>query len=468
VSARNDWATVIAAGLVIFMAQLDTTIVNVALPALRSAFHATAATTQWIVISYPIPLVALTLLAGRWLDETNRGAALVGAAAAFASASALAAASPTLGWLIAARVLQGAAAAVLLALAPVLAVDAVDPSARGRALGVVATLAPLGGMCGPVIGGALVDRVGWSAIFLVNVPVAAVVVIVARRRSSSTTATRWPRVDWAVEAGVVGASCVAVLLGLSLPLALEQPAWLALCLIAVPCMTALGRLDSFRPVRRAIHHPEMRAAHVVFTASYTGLFVIQFIAPFFLVSSLQLSSTQLGLVLVALPAATAAAGPLSGALADRYGARRVAGPGAAISTAGILLLWPLAASWSAVAVAWRLAVVGVGFGLVVTPTQTFALNHAEPSLIATVSSTTNLARQVGILFGPALATVAWALSDYRLAGMRWALVVAAAASGTALAACRRLVPRNREATSTPSTQPAPGATAGTALRAPTP
>jgi MFS family permease len=233
-------------------------------------------------------------------------------------------------------------------------------------------------------------------------------------------------------------------------------------------MTALGRLDSFRPVRRAIHHPEMRAAHVVFTASYTGLFVIQFIAPFFLVSSLQLSSTQLGLVLVALPAATAAAGPLSGALADRYGARRVAGPGAAISTAGILLLWPLAASWSAVAVAWRLAVVGVGFGLVVTPTQTFALNHAEPSLIATVSSTTNLARQVGILFGPALATVAWALSDYRLAGMRWALVVAAAASGTALAACRRLVPRNREATSPPSTQPAPGATAGTALRAPTP
>lgn len=168
----NDWCLVVVTGFVIFMAQLDATIVNVALPTIQQSFHTAAGVTEWVVLAYPLSLIALTLLAGRWLDDADRGKALIAAAAVFATASGAAAAAPGLAFLLFARVVQGAAAAALLAIAPVMAVDAVDDAAHGRALGVVSTLAPLGAMCGPVLGGLLLEHLGWRTIFLVNIPVA--------------------------------------------------------------------------------------------------------------------------------------------------------------------------------------------------------------------------------------------------------------------------------------------------------
>src|SRR5690606_10190510 len=120
------------------------------------------------------------LLAGRWLDTVSHRGALTLSVAGFAVASAAAGASPGIGALIAARVVQGAFAAGLLALAPVLAATAVRHEARGRALGLMSTLAPLGAISGPALGGQLIETLGWPWIFYVNVPLAAVVVAIGR------------------------------------------------------------------------------------------------------------------------------------------------------------------------------------------------------------------------------------------------------------------------------------------------
>src|SRR5687767_4466258 len=136
---RDRWWLVAALGLAVFMAMLDMSIVNVALPGIEREFSTRTSVTEWIVLGYMLPLVALTLPSGRWLDRIGKRAALVLSVTGFAAASVAAGLSPGIGWLIGARVVQGAFGAILFALTPALATTAVGPHARGRAMGIVAT-----------------------------------------------------------------------------------------------------------------------------------------------------------------------------------------------------------------------------------------------------------------------------------------------------------------------------------------
>ncbi|MFF9135853.1 MFS transporter [Streptomyces sp. NPDC014806] len=152
---------------------LDMNIVTVALADIAGGLHVSAATAQWAVLGYQLPVVALLLPAGRWLDGVGMRPAVLGAVAGFALCGALAAAAPWAAWLIAARLAQGACGAVLFVLMPVLASRAVRPERRGRAMSVPATLGPLGAVTGPAVGGLLLDHVGWPAVFLVKLPLCA-------------------------------------------------------------------------------------------------------------------------------------------------------------------------------------------------------------------------------------------------------------------------------------------------------
>lgn len=422
---RDRWSLVVAAGLCVFMAQLDTTIVVVALPAIQDGLSVRTATAAWVVLGYLVPMIGLGLLAGRWLETVGHRGALTLGVVGFAGASALAGLAHAAGLLVAARVLQGAFAAPLLALAPVLAVRAVRADRQGRALGLVSTLAPLGGLAGPALGGLLVQSLGWPWIFFVNLPVAVLVLAIGRARLAPGDRLRPPTAGWLGEAALFGTAAVAVLLGMSLAVSV-RPAWLVLALTAVPLLYAWRRTRGSLPVRRLLAVPAVARAHVTLMSSYTALLLMQFLLPYYLRGVGHLSAAVTGLTLLAYPVGVVPAGPVSGSLTDRYGPRPVALLGAAVLTAGLALLVPLGTGWGPPDVAWRLLVVGFGFGLFVTPTQATAMSSAPEGLLATASATTNLARQVGIAFGPALATAGWALAGYRPVGMRLALLVATA------------------------------------------
>ncbi|MFD0349918.1 MFS transporter [Kitasatospora aburaviensis] len=178
---EDRWSLVVAAGLLSFVAMLDMNVVNLALTDIADGLHVSATTAQWAVLGYQLPLVALLLPAGRWLDRVGTRSALLLAVGCFALCSVLAAAAPWAGWLIAARLAQGAFGAVLFVLMPVLAATAVRPELRGRAMSVPATLGPLGAVTGPVVGGLLLDHVGWRAVFLVKLPVCLVALAITYR-----------------------------------------------------------------------------------------------------------------------------------------------------------------------------------------------------------------------------------------------------------------------------------------------
>jgi MFS family permease len=140
---RNQWWLVVAAGLAVFMASVDMSIVNVARPAIERDFEIATSTTEWIVLAYLLPLAGLALPSGRWLDSVGQRPALVISLTGFALASVAAGLAPSLAWLIGARLVQGTFGALLFSLVPVLAATAVRPQARGRAMGLITTLGPL-------------------------------------------------------------------------------------------------------------------------------------------------------------------------------------------------------------------------------------------------------------------------------------------------------------------------------------
>lgn len=422
---RDRWSLVVAAGLCVFMAQLDATIVTVALPAIQDGLAVRTSTAAWVVLGYLVPMIGLSLLAGRWLGTVGPRGALTFSVVGFAAASALAGLAHTAGLLVAARAVQGAFAAPLLALAPVLAVRAVRADRKGRALSLVATVAPLGSLTGPALGGLLVQTLGWPWIFYVNLPVAALVLLIGRVRLDAGERLRPPTVSWLGEAVLFGAAAVAVLLAMSLAVS-AHPAWLVLSLVAVPLLHGWRRTRGSLPMRRLLAVPPVARAHVTLLSSYAALLLMQFLLPYYLRGVVHLSPAVTGLTLLAYPVGVVLAGPVSGALTDRYGPRPIAVLGAGVLTAGLAVLVPLATGWGPLDVAWRLLVVGSGFGLFATPTQATALSLAPKELVVTASATTNLARQVGIAFGPALATAGWALGGYQSAGMRLALLMAAA------------------------------------------
>lgn len=435
-AGRDRWWLVVAAGLCIFMAQLDSTVVTVALPTVQDELRLGEAAASWVVLGYLVPMVALGLTAGRWLATVGRRAALVLVVVGFAVASVLAGVAGDAEWLVAARILQGGFAAPLLALGPVLAVEAVSESRRGRALAVVSTLAPLGAITGPAVGGVLVQALGWRSIFYLNVPVAAVVLAVAWRQPRSGAGLRLPRAAWVGEVLLFGAAAVTVLLGLSLAVSVHV-GWLVLVGVAAPLLWAWSRTQVSRPVRELLAIPVLARAHVVLATSYTALLGLQFLVPYYLSRVVHATTAVIGLTVLAYPIGSVIAGPVSGFLSDRHGPRHVALAGACVLAAGLVLLVPLGAHWGPGDVAWRLLLVGSGFGLLVTPVQAMAMSAAPPGLIPATSATTNLARHVGLALGPALATSLWALGSYQPSGMRMAMLAFAALGAVNVAVTAR-------------------------------
>jgi MFS family permease len=431
---RNQWWPVVGCGLVVFMATLDTSIVNVALPVIERDFGVRTSATEWVVLGYLLPLIALSLPAGRWLDRTGPRAALLLAVGGFTVSSVAAGLAPALPYLVAARVVQGAFAAVLFAVVPSIAIRSVRPDLAGRASALVTTLGPLGAVSGPPLGGLIVQAWGWPWIFYINIPAGVLVAVIALT-TLAPDSLRLPDRTFPLEAALLGAAAVALLLALSLS-AGHGPAWLALAAASVPPLLLWWRTRTSAPVRALLAVRRASAPVKAIMVNAVVISLVEFLAPFYLQGTLRLSPVATAATILALPVAMVAGGPLGGYLADRWSALRTAVLGAALTTLGALLLVPVGEDWRPANLSWRLAVLGLGASLFTGPSFAMVMSNAPAHLQGTAGAAQSLARQLGFTLGPALATVVWALSDYTLNGLRTAFVLATATAVTALLCVR--------------------------------
>ena len=175
--SSRDLMIVIVIALGSFMAGLDATIVNIALPAIAKSLDVTTVMVSWVLNAYLIILVSLLLAASRLGDMKGYRNLLLGGFALFTAGSALCGLSSTIGMLIASRMIQAVGGAFISALGAVMVTSYLSASLRGQALGIVAMFTMLGAALGPVVGGFLTSVFSWQYIFLVNLPVGIVAII---------------------------------------------------------------------------------------------------------------------------------------------------------------------------------------------------------------------------------------------------------------------------------------------------
>jgi EmrB/QacA subfamily drug resistance transporter len=447
-SAR--WALA-ALSLSTLLAALGTSIANVALPTLTQAFVASFQAVQWVVLAYLLAVTTLIVSVGRLGDLIGRRRLLRAGIALFTLASIGCGVAPALGWLIAARAVQGLGAAILLALALAFVGEVVPPERTGSAMGLLGTMSAIGTALGPSLGGLLVAGPGWRAIFLLQAPLGLLAWRLAGRHLP--VAAPAPR-SGADRSGLDGPGTLLLALALAayaLAMTLGRgsfgPLNLSLLLAAASLAGLFVLAERRTPsplVRLAMfRQAALRASLAASALVSTVIMATMVVGPFYLSRALALDAARVGLLLSVGPLVAALTALPAGRIADRFGASRmtIAGLGAMAAGAAALSLLPAAAGVPGYLA--PIVVVTAGYALFQTANNTTVLANIAAHQRGLLSGLLNLSRNLGLITGAsvmgAVFTFAAATKDLATAppaaiatGMRTTFAVAAALIGVAL------------------------------------
>ncbi|MFF8831025.1 MFS transporter [Streptomyces sp. NPDC015131] len=404
-------ALLLAACLGFVIVILDVSVVNVATGALARDLGGSLSGLEWVVNGYTLTFAAFLLTAGSLGDRFGPRHVFTAGFALFAVASLACGAAPSLVTLTAARVVQGVGAALIVPSSLSLVSSGFpDPARRTRAVGLWAAAGGFALAAGPVVGGLLVDGLGWRSVFYVNVPLAVLGIALAlayappapaRGRSGRRAADLPGQVLAVTGLGALTAAITeAHTLGWDSPLVLGCA---AVFLVSLPAFVAVERrgADPMLPPRlfrrRAFTHTSLVGVLLNF-AFYGLVFVLS--VHFQQVRSYSPLTT--GLALLPMTAAILAANLLCGPLVRRFGVRTVLVAGNAVAAAGFAAAVPVAGSAPYAAMAGQLAVASLGIGLVVPALTNAVLGSVDPDQAGVASGVLNASRQVGGLIGVAV------------------------------------------------------------------
>ncbi len=422
------------------MATLDGSIVNISLPRIQEAFSVSLTTVEWVVLAYLLVLGSLLLPFGRLGELAGFRRVYLAGFALFTVASAMCGAARGSEELVAFRIVQGIGAAMLQAMGPAIVARTFGPGERGRALGINAISVSIGLSLGPALGGFLTEFADWPAIFLVNVPVGILAILWAARVLPEDRAAT--RVGFDVPGAVLSSIGLFALLlamvqgetwGWSSPVILGL---LAAFLVAGATFVAVELRAAEPMLDLALFRIRAFAAgNASLVVAFAGLFTATFLLPFLLQQGSGFTPLEAGLLITPIPIATAVVAPFSGSLSDRIGPRVPASLGIATMTLGMVALAGLPTTFAVPDLVWRLALIGVGQGLFMSPNSSAVLGAVPRGRLGTASATLAQMRINGQALGVAAsgAIVAIQASAHAAALAGQLGPAAAAAQGSILA-----------------------------------
>jgi len=405
---HNETMILVVVSLAVFMADLDSSIVNISLPTIADAFGADLGIVSWVVMAYLLVLTGLMLAFGRLGDLWGLGRVFTGGLVVFSAGSLFCGLSGSIGVLIASRVLQGIGGAALLAIAPALIVSCLPPERHGRALGIMMTVVSFAIAAGPILGGFLTEYAGWPWIFIINVPIGiATAILSIRIEGGECVPQRGGRFDLAGAALILLA--LATLLypvSQGLYLGWTSPVVIGCLLVSLPafvlfwfherrCTTPLVDLRLFSSPA----YLRGNVAGMLLLLAFTGAV---FLLPFYL-ELVRGTPTDIAGLLLGIPAvALIVSGPVAGRWSDRYGSKGLMAASAALSAATMYLFSLIDASTGLVFLIGLLLLLGMGIGLFVPPNMRLILGSGGAESGGVASAVMMTLRTAGAMFGVAV------------------------------------------------------------------
>ncbi|MFI6448134.1 MFS transporter [Kitasatospora sp. NPDC050543] len=440
-------AVLLVVAAAVFVSNLDLFIANVALPAMNGYFGgSTLASLSWVLNGYAIIFAALLVPAGRLADRVGHRTAFLAGLATFTLASALCALAPGVGWLVAARLIQAAGAALLMPTSLALLLDATEPARRPAAVRAWASLGGIAAGLGPVLGGLLVE-LDWRWVFLVNLPVGAAALLAGPRVLPAVRGRDAGPLPDLLGAVLLTAAIAALAVGL-----VKAEAWgwdsarVIGSLLAAALLTCGFLLRSARHPAPVVELPLLRvptfaaanAAALLFTAAFAGMLLTSVL---WCQQVWGYSALRTGFAIAPGPLLVPPVALATGGLLRRLGHGRLAALGTLLFAGGIAW-WATAIGTTpgyAAGLLPGMLLTGLGVGLTLPTLIGASAAALPPTRFATGSAVTSMARQIGAVVG--VAVVVSVLGSPRSAEASldafrrgWATVVAAALLATCAAA----------------------------------
>ncbi|MDT5091781.1 MAG: hypothetical protein QOH60_1144 [Mycobacterium sp.] len=394
--------------LSLLIVSMDATIVNVAIPSIRADLHASPTQLQWVIDVYTLVLASLLLLSGATGDRFGRRRIFQIGLTVFAVGSLLCSLAPTIGALIGARLVQAVGGSMLNPVAMSIITQVFTGRAeRARAIGIWGGVVGISMALGPLVGGGLIDWLGWRAVFWINLPICAAAILLTAifvPESKSATMRDVDPIGQALGVAFLFGTVFVLIEGPGM--GWTDPRTVAIAVAAVLALVGFlryeaRRRDPFIDLRffRSVPFSSATMIAVCAFASY-GAFL--FMMSLYLQSERHYSAAHTGLIYLPIAVGALVFSPLSGRLVGRFGSRPSLVIAGTLLTAAALMLTQLTSTtpvWELLVV---FAVFGVGFAMINAPITTAAVSGMPTDRAGAASAVASTSRQVGVSLGVAL------------------------------------------------------------------
>jgi len=403
------WLILLTTVLLTFMAVLDSSIVNVALPVMAKKLDVSMASIEWVVTSYLIVIVGAILIFGRLADIKGKATIFKSGIIIFTIGSLACGISTSLVMLVFSRALQAIGAAATMATSQGIITHVFPSSERGRALGINGTFVALGAMVGPPIGGIIVSALSWNYIFLINLPIGLIAFILAKNTLPKSSKVINEKLD--IKGGILFALTIILLFGsltYGKEVGLNNPI-IILCFIFAIILFVIF-ISSQRKTEVPLLNLEIFDNFLfslsIFCAfiSFVAIASSSIIIPFYLQDVMELNPSVTGLLMMVSPIVLSIVAPISGHLSDKVGSEILTFIGLVGTSLGLILMSTLNQYSALGTIVVFMAIMTLGNGMFQSPNNSLVMSTVPKNKLGIAGSINALVRNLGIVVGVSFST----------------------------------------------------------------